>query len=69
MELVSWLETKVYERVVLFKMNNKDETVLLDTQRVLQIDEAFFNGYRKNIVNPNEVLVSIQIPFTTEVSF
>ena len=32
------------------------------------MDSEFFTGYRKNIVKPNEVLVSVFIPFTTKVS-
>jgi len=30
----------------------------------VQFDENFYTGYRRNIVKPNEILVSITIPFT-----
>ena len=32
-------------------------------------DENFYTGYRKNIVGPSEILVSIKVPFTTENQF
>lgn len=40
----------------------------VDGQRSLPINAAFFTGYRQTALKSNEVLVSIEIPFTTEVS-
>ena len=35
--------------------------------RVVPMDHNFFKGYRQNIVSPEEILLSIQIPFSKEV--
>jgi len=35
--------------------------------REVKLDEDFFTGYRKTIVEPSEVLVNILIPFAEEV--
>jgi len=35
--------------------------------RTIQMDHTFFIGYRRNILFPEEVLVSIDIPFTKKV--
>lgn len=35
--------------------------------RMVPMDHTFFVGYRRNVVLPDEVLVSIEIPFTKEV--
>lgn len=32
--------------------------------RSLKMDENFFTSYRKNIINPDELLISLNIPFT-----
>ena len=37
-------------------------------RRNITIDQAFFCGYRKTTVNPDEILVSLFIPYTTEVN-
>ncbi|XP_076238841.1 xanthine dehydrogenase rosy isoform X2 [Calliopsis andreniformis] len=39
---------------------------LSNGNRVVPMDHTFFKGYRQNIVSPDEVLVSIQIPFSKE---
>lgn len=36
-------------------------------EREVPMDETFFVGYRRNVVLPDEILVSIGIPFTKEV--
>ena len=36
--------------------------------REIRLDENFFTGYRKTILEPNEVLVNILIPFTEKVT-
>ena len=33
------------------------------------MDENFYTGYRSNTVEPDEILVNITIPFTTESQF
>lgn len=41
---------------------------LSDGSRVVPMDDGFFTGYRRTVVKPQEVLVSIQIPFSKKVS-
>ena len=38
------------------------------TQRSFKMDKSFITGYRKTSLGPNEVLVSILIPYTKEAS-
>ena len=40
----------------------------VDGQRSLPVDTKFFTGYKQTAIKPNEVLVSIVIPFTADVS-
>ena len=42
-------------------------THTLDGQRTIIMGPSFFRGYRKTCLKPNEILVSILIPFTEEV--
>jgi len=35
--------------------------------RTIQMDHTFYIGYRRNTLSPEEVLVSIDIPFTKKV--
>jgi xanthine dehydrogenase/oxidase len=35
-------------------------------RRKLQIDDKFFTGYRRNLINENEVLISLLIPLTKQ---
>lgn len=35
--------------------------------RTVKLDHTFFTGYRRNVVLPDEVLVSIDVPFTEPV--
>lgn len=37
--------------------------------RYVLMDETFFTGYRKNVVKSDEILVSIEIPFTTQFQY
>ena len=37
--------------------------------RSVLMDETFFTGYRKNVVKPNEILLSIEIPFTNKYQY
>ncbi|XP_017768324.1 PREDICTED: xanthine dehydrogenase isoform X2 [Nicrophorus vespilloides] len=39
------------------------------SKRTVKMDEHFFTGYRRNIVDPTEILVSINIPFTKPSQF
>ncbi|XP_064072025.1 xanthine dehydrogenase-like [Vanessa tameamea] len=41
----------------------------LDGSRSVLMDESFFTGYRKNVVKPNEILLSIEIPYTNRYQF
>jgi len=36
--------------------------------RQLKMDDKFFTGYRKTLLNPTEVLMYIHIPFSTKVT-
>lgn len=36
-------------------------------KRVLEMDDKFFPGYRKTILKPEEILLSIEIPYTRKV--
>ncbi|XP_076033762.1 xanthine dehydrogenase rosy [Oratosquilla oratoria] len=38
----------------------------LEGERVVPMDGSFFTAYRRNIVRPDEVLVSVHIPYTHE---
>ncbi|KAK5847441.1 hypothetical protein PBY51_016565 [Eleginops maclovinus] len=40
-----------------------------DGTREVQMDDGFFTGYRKTIVRPQEVLLSIQIPYSKKNQF
>ncbi|KAM9820644.1 xanthine dehydrogenase/oxidase [Neosynchiropus ocellatus] len=40
-----------------------------DGSRVVKMDDGFFTGYRKTIVRPQELLLSIQIPFSKKYQF
>ncbi|XP_008323589.1 xanthine dehydrogenase/oxidase [Cynoglossus semilaevis] len=40
-----------------------------DGSRVVQMDDGFFPSYRKTVVRPQEVLVSILIPFSQKTQF
>lgn len=40
-----------------------------DGQRSVLMDESFFTGYRRNVVNPTEILLSVEIPFTTRYQY
>ncbi|CAK1600926.1 unnamed protein product [Parnassius mnemosyne] len=53
-------------------MSMKVKLNLLSKQgghRSVLMDETFFTGYRKNVVHPNEILLSIEIPFTTRYQY
>uniref|UniRef100_G3PRZ7 Xanthine dehydrogenase/oxidase n=1 Tax=Gasterosteus aculeatus TaxID=69293 RepID=G3PRZ7_GASAC len=40
-----------------------------DGRRVIPMDNAFFTGYRKTAVRPQEILVSIEIPYSKKYQF
>lgn len=53
-------------------MSMKVKLNLLSKQggrRSVFMDETFFTGYRRNVVKPDEVLMSIEIPFTTRYQY
>uniref|UniRef100_A0A2A4K8J0 xanthine dehydrogenase n=2 Tax=Heliothis virescens TaxID=7102 RepID=A0A2A4K8J0_HELVI len=37
--------------------------------RSVLMDETFFTGYRKNVVKPNEILLSIEIPYSNKYQY
>ncbi|KAM9601481.1 xanthine dehydrogenase/oxidase [Trichechus inunguis] len=39
------------------------------TKRTVQMDHTFFPGYKKTLLNPEEILLSIEIPFSREGEF
>ena len=41
----------------------------VDGRRSLPVDAKFFTGYKQTAIRPNEVLVSIEIPFSAEVDW
>ncbi|KAB7505701.1 Xanthine dehydrogenase [Armadillidium nasatum] len=40
-----------------------------DSRREVSFDDKFYTGYRRNIAKPEEVLVSVKIPLTSENTF
>uniref|UniRef100_A0A8C8A1D0 xanthine dehydrogenase n=1 Tax=Oryzias sinensis TaxID=183150 RepID=A0A8C8A1D0_9TELE len=42
---------------------------LTDGSRVVQMDDGFFTGYRKTVVRPQEILLSIHIPYSKKTQF
>ena len=39
-----------------------------DSQRTITMDSSFFVGYKKTCLKPDEVLVSVLIPFSNKVN-
>lgn len=37
--------------------------------RIVPMDHTFFTGYRRNVVAPDEILLSIEIPYTTQFQY
>lgn len=35
--------------------------------RTIRMDETFFTGYRKTMLKPQEILVSVEIPYSRQV--
>ncbi|XP_038551164.1 xanthine dehydrogenase/oxidase-like, partial [Micropterus salmoides] len=40
-----------------------------DGSRVVRMDDSFFTGYRKTILRPQEILLSIEIPYSKKTQF
>ncbi|XP_026315872.1 xanthine dehydrogenase isoform X3 [Hyposmocoma kahamanoa] len=40
-----------------------------DGRRSVLMDESFFTGYRRNVVKPDEILLSVEIPFTARYQY
>uniref|UniRef100_A0A3P9KBT9 Xanthine dehydrogenase/oxidase n=1 Tax=Oryzias latipes TaxID=8090 RepID=A0A3P9KBT9_ORYLA len=40
-----------------------------DGGRVVQMDDGFFTGYRKTVVRPQEILLSVHIPYSKKTQF
>lgn len=41
---------------------------LKNGNRLIPMDHTFFKGYRQNIISSEEILLSIQIPFSEKVN-
>ena len=42
---------------------------LKEGYRQVKMDHNFFTGYRRNVVTPDEILVSIEVPYTEKVKY
>ncbi|KAM7375600.1 hypothetical protein PAMA_014620 [Pampus argenteus] len=40
-----------------------------DGSRVVQMDDRFFTGYRKTVLRPQEILLSVEIPYSKKTQF
>ncbi|KAG8041547.1 hypothetical protein G9C98_002840 [Cotesia typhae] len=49
---------------VLMAAKTKLNVCSLDGFRQILLDHTFFTGYRRNVIKPEEILVSLEIPFT-----
>nr|DBA27333.1 TPA: hypothetical protein GDO54_011493 [Pyxicephalus adspersus] len=49
---------------VFMACNSKLRLISQDNERIVHMDENFFTGYRKTILNPQEILLSIEIPYS-----
>uniref|UniRef100_A0A8C2TX93 Xanthine dehydrogenase/oxidase n=1 Tax=Coturnix japonica TaxID=93934 RepID=A0A8C2TX93_COTJA len=47
-------------------MASGSKLTLISGKRTVTMDEKFFTGYRKTIVKPEEVLLSVEIPYSKE---
>lgn len=64
-----WIKVCLLQFVVAaFNWSGLRVCCVLDGSRVVQMDDSFFTGYRKTIVRPQEVLVSIEIPHSRKVN-
>lgn len=41
---------------------------LKNGNRLIPMDHTFFTGYRQNVISSEEILLSIQIPFSEKVN-
>ena len=48
--------------------NSYLSSFLTEGSRTIEMDETFFTGYRKTILKPEEILLSVEIPFSRKVS-
>uniref|UniRef100_A0A8C2TTF7 Xanthine dehydrogenase/oxidase n=1 Tax=Coturnix japonica TaxID=93934 RepID=A0A8C2TTF7_COTJA len=51
---------------VLMASGSKLTLISVEGKRTVTMDEKFFTGYRKTIVKPEEVLLSVEIPYSKE---
>lgn len=40
---------------------------LTEGSRTIRMDETFFTGYRKTVLKPQEILLSVEIPYSRQV--
>ena len=67
--MMIWAESDMNSSLTWIQLLWIERTLFADSgQRTVTMDEKFFTGYRRTIVAPDEVLVSILIPYTKKVS-
>ncbi|XP_018423843.1 PREDICTED: xanthine dehydrogenase/oxidase [Nanorana parkeri] len=49
---------------VFMASSTKLQLISKDSERTVQMDEHFFAGYRKTILKPQEILLSVEIPYS-----
>ncbi|KAM4693535.1 xanthine dehydrogenase/oxidase isoform 2-T2 [Discoglossus pictus] len=49
---------------VFMACGSKLHVISEDSKRTIRMDETFFTGYRKTVLRPQEILLSIEIPYT-----
>lgn len=45
------------------------ELASVDGVRCVPVDSSFFTGYKRTVLKPNEIMVSVAIPFTSKVKY
>ncbi|XP_008556718.1 xanthine dehydrogenase [Microplitis demolitor] len=54
---------------VLMAAGTKLNVINLDSCRQIALDHTFFTGYRRNVMKPDEILVSLEVPFTEKFQY
>uniref|UniRef100_A0A8C1ZSZ9 Xanthine dehydrogenase/oxidase n=1 Tax=Cyprinus carpio TaxID=7962 RepID=A0A8C1ZSZ9_CYPCA len=64
------LINKLNVQCMFYKLYKKNLCLMFKGEKhVIEMDGKFFPGYRKTILKPEEILLSIEIPYTRKVSF
>lgn len=62
------LINKLNVQCMFYKLYKKNLCLMFKGEkRVIEMDGKFFPGYRKTILKPEEILLSIEIPYTRKV--